>query len=261
MYPNYDAFVIVHGEDTLAYTASALSFMLENLAKPVIVTDDSVENVQNSIRLASGPRFSEVVVAVNGDIHRGTRATKNGFHDFQSPHAVLVGEGSTIDKLVVDRTIHESDMDLVPIDPEIQIALIKVFPGITGEYVTNVLADKRVKGVVLETYRTGEFPSDDSFIKSVFDGVNDGVIFVNVSVDAVPNPEGLQDIGVLDGHDMTVEAAIAKLQFLISTSEIPQALISQPMRGEMTRADTLIRDVIRPAADPVNGISDLGQII
>jgi L-asparaginase len=116
-----------------------------------------------------------------------------------------------------------------------------------------------VKGVVLETYRTGEFPLDELFINSIREAVKNGVIFVNVS--QTPKLNGLNYMGVFDGYDMTTEAALAKMYFLISNSDMPMTLMSLPMRGEITKVENSVQDTKQTNSEPLNGITDLGDII
>lgn len=220
VYNQYDAFIISHGEDTLAYTASALSFMLDNLAKPVIITN--VKNLKMVLRV---PNLPEVVVFTEeGTILRGCRTTRIG-NRFLSPRYPILGKDCKLNEKVILKPPIEK-FNFLPIDPRNSIAVIKVFPGI-------VLKTGPVKGIVLETYDSGNLPTNKDFLEQLKLMINNGVVVVGVpSVN-----RDLQEIGVITGLDMTTEAVLAKLYFIISNVKREKGLFEKllmfNMRGEI----------------------------
>lgn len=220
VYNQYDAFIISHGVDTLAYTASALSFMLENLAKPVILTD--VKDLKMVLRV---PNLPEVVVFTEqGTILRGCRTTRIE-NRFLSPRYPILGRDCKLNEKVILKLPTEK-FNFLPIDPRNSITVIKVFPGI-------VLKTGPVKGIVLETYDNGNLPTNKVFLEKIKLMIDDGVVVVGV-----PNVNrDLQEIGVITGLEMTTEAALAKLYFLISNVKpekgVFEKLLKFNMRGEI----------------------------
>lgn len=265
-YHEVDGFVVLHGTDTMAYTASALSFMLKGLTKPVIFTGsqlpvgrlrtDGRENLISAIEVAlsrtddGSPRVPEVCIFFQDSLLRGNRSSKvnadhfEAFKSYNYPRLALAG----IDILYNDAFIHqvESGVSLKVHDQVSRdVALLKLFPGITLAHVEAVLDIPNLKGVVLETFGSGNAPSDDWFVEAVTRAVARGVVIVNVSqcstgyVDMCRYETGhkLYKLGVVSGMDMTTEAAITKLMVLcgmgISIEEVKR-LMAEPRRGEMS---------------------------
>jgi L-asparaginase len=236
VYNQYDAFIIVHGVDTLAYTASVLSFMLENLAKPVILTD--LKNLKVVLRV---PNVPEVVVCTEqGTILRGCRTTRVG-NKFVSHRYPALGRDCKINEKLILKPPTEK-FNFLPIDPRNMIVVIKVFPGIV------LKVGSETKGIVLETYDNGDIPTNKDFLEKLKTMIQEGVIVVSVSTgvaQGVSTSDDFKQIGVITGLDMTTEAALAKLHFLISNVSprkkpvrgMFEKLLQFNMRGEVTPTD------------------------
>lgn len=253
-YNKYDAFIVVHGTDTMAYTASALSFMLENLDKPVIVTgsmislqeerNDGRANLLTSLELASKYKIPEVVICFGNRILRGCRTTKvsaNSIQAFASPNfPPLCKDGVTNDAVILDPP--DSKFKFMPINPKNRVVVVKLFPGIDAKFLAGVTRGG-IQGIVLETFGIGDAPTKKSFLSMINNLVKDGVIIVNVSQCLRHNVDekdyvDLQRAGVITGLDMTTEAALAKVYFLVSHLQDPghelvSNLIQKSMRGEL----------------------------
>lgn len=255
-YEQYDGFVILHGTDTMAYTASALSFILQGLDKPVIVTgsqiplrvvrSDAYNNLLASLVLIEQHRIPEVCLYFNGKLLRGNRATKvsSGSLDaFASPNYSLLGE--------VGIDIQLNDNALLPLPttnrnfqfPEQAdggVVLLKLFPGMSTAFLATVLA-MPLKGVVIETYGTGNAPTANlDFLRLLTEATNRGTVLVAVSqcphsyVDLGKYAAGaiLENAGVIGGLDMTTEAAYAKLNHLLALG-LPAQEVRQRMQASL----------------------------
>lgn len=264
-YEKYDGFVVLHGTDTMAYTASALSFMLENLRKPVVITGsqlpigevrtDGEENLITSLQVAAArradgsPMLEEVAILFENYLWRGNRATKysadnfNAFKSSNFPRLAKIGMGITFRQEVLWRP-RESAPLRVHYGMDTNVMYLSLFPGITETMIRHAFSTPGLKGVVLKTYGAGNAPTDPFFIKAVREAVENGLVIVNISQCdngmVVPHRyetgTALYDAGVISGHDLTSEAAITKLMFLFgqnySIEEVKQ-LMETPLVGEM----------------------------
>ncbi len=264
-YEKYDGFVVLHGTDTMAYTASALSFMLENLRKPVVITGsqlpigevrtDGEENLITSLQVAAArradgsPMLEEVAILFENYLWRGNRATKysadnfNAFKSSNFPRLAKIGMGITFREEVLWRP-RESAPLRVHYGMDTNVMYLSLFPGITETMIRHAFSTPGLKGVVLKTYGAGNAPTDPFFIKAVREAVENGLVIVNISQCdngmVVPHRyetgTALYDAGVISGHDLTSEAAITKLMFLFgqnySIEEVKQ-LMEIPLVGEM----------------------------
>lgn len=257
---HYDGFVILHGTDTLAYTASALSFMLGAMDKPVVLTgsqiplgeprSDALNNLQMAMLTASredAPR--EVSIAFHDRILRGNRARKvrsQGLDAFNSPNAPWLGEsGITLRFLPQALTIEApvwTDMDF----ERHRVALLTTFPGMTLDPLNALLDDPRLSGLVLYSYGVGNPPSlNGQLVARLKQATEQGVTILNVTQchqgqveqGAYATGATLNEAGVIPGHDITLEAALSKLQVLLaqglSGEALRQALMT-PLRGEFS---------------------------
>lgn len=245
-YDAYDGFVIFHGTDTMAYTASALSFMLEHLSKPVILTgsqiplsevrNDAADNVITSLWLSAHQPVNEVCVYFNGQYLRGNRAQKisaQQFGAFVSPnYPPLATIGIHIDvhrELLLDAPT--KPFHFQPISPHF-IANFRLFPGFATE-VLEYLLKQPLEGLILETYGAGNAQNQDQrFLDLLKEATRRGVVIINctqchqgrVEMDQYATGHALKQAGVVSGHDMTPEAAHCKLLYLLSKGLSPTAI-------------------------------------
>lgn len=265
-YERFDGFVILHGTDTMAYTASALSFMLENLGKPVILTGsqlpigvlrtDGKENLLTSIEIATAchsngrPIVPEVCIFFENHLMRGNRTTKinaenfNAFRSYNYP--VLASAGIHIKYNNVQIHPHAVRRELKPhFLLDTNIAILKLFPGIQENVVRSLFAIEGLKAVVLETYGSGNAPRKPWFVQLLSDANRRGIVIVNVTqcgsgtVEMERYETGYQLIsaGVVSGYDITTESAVAKLMFLLGHDYEPakvRELMKRPLAGEIT---------------------------
>ena len=258
-YNDYDGFVILHGTDTMGYSASAVSFMLENLSKPVIFTgaqiplcelrSDGKDNIINSVLIAASGEVHEVCVYFNGVLLRGNRTTKRSSDQllaFDSPNCPHLAEaGITIQynrSVLLPPT--EGTFTFHPFKEDIPVGVIKVFPGIQFEIFEHIMTD-RLKGVVLETFGAGNIPSSGNYLLHIIEkAYNSGTIITvcsqcmqgTVTLGQYATSKALHDIGAVNGKNMTTEAALTKLYHLFSL-ELPKEEIQRRMsisiRGEL----------------------------
>lgn len=231
IYNNYDAFVVVCGKDTLSYTASALSFILENLSKPIIITDGELSS---ALMLASSSKIPEVIVVSRGKLLRGCRVSSRSTEYFDSPNYPYLTEVNSLKKPT-------EQLNIKFVSPKVKIIIIKVFPGIDEKHIINLLKDTGVHGVILELYGVGNSPITDKFLIAINQIATKGVIMIAVSqCDSITKTDvdmRLLEAGVLSGGDMTTPTAYAKLCFLLSNVEDKKLigkLVEQSFRGEMT---------------------------
>lgn len=261
----FDGFVILHGTDTMAYTASALSYMLTGLNKPVILTGaqlpiaaprtDARENIVTAIEIASTkengkPKVPEVCIYFGNLLLRGNRSRKVEsvhFDAFESEnYAPLAEAGIIIDYNKKNiSTIDEGKQLNLNDNFDDRVAILKIFPGISRQMVHAILSDQSIHGVVLETYGSGNAPTLEWFINEIQEAIKRGVVILNVS--QCPGGEVMQgryatskllkDAGVISGKDITTEAAITKLMFLLANCKMIEDVklgLKRSLCGEMS---------------------------
>jgi L-asparaginase len=263
-YDAYDGFVVLHGTDTMSYSASMLSFMLENLGKPVIFTGsqlpmgivrtDGRDNFINAIEIAAArvdgiPVVPEVAIYFENKLMRGNRTSKFNAENF---NAFLSGNYPPLAQVGV-HIRYNNELIMKPVSRNLRVhknldnsvLILKLFPGIAEVVVKNALNISGLKGVILETYGAGNAPTDNWFIDALAVAINKGIIIYNVtqckggSVDMgkYETSMKLSQIGVIGGSDITTESAISKMMFLLgqgySNDELKK-LLQVPLRGELT---------------------------
>lgn len=261
-YNKHDGFVILHGSDTMAHTASALSFMLENLAKPVVLTGsqlpigtirtDGKENLITAIEIAAAQKngkavVPEVCIYFEYSLYRGNRSNKfnaEHFRAFQSANYPLLAEaGVHINYNTAFIQSPAKGKLKVHTALDRNVAVLKMFPGITPEVVNAILSADKVKAVVLETYGSGNVTTQKWFIDALASAIKKGRIVLNITQCAAGRVEQgryqtsaqLEKIGVIGGADMTSEAAVIKLMFLLGQK--PKSIrrdLTRSLRGELT---------------------------
>lgn len=264
-YNSFDGFVVLHGSDTMSYTASALSFMLENLNKPVVFTGsqlpigdlrtDAKENLITSIEIASKqmngvPVLAEVCLYFEYKLYRANRTTKvnaEHFNAFASPNFPPLGESGVHLKFNRHLILSPTPGKDLTVRKKLEknIMILKIFPGITDKAVQSVLNIEGLKGVLLESFGSGNAPSEDWFISLLRKAINKGIPVVNVTQCAggsvimgqYETSVALEKIGVINGKDLTTESGLAKLMYLLG-EDIPRekfkSVFETPLRGEMS---------------------------
>ncbi|ASB49557.1 asparaginase [Alkalitalea saponilacus] len=264
-YHEYEGFVVLHGTDTMAYTASALSFLLHNLNKPVILTGsqlplgairtDGKENLLTAIEIASAQKngramVPEVAIYFQDKLFRGNRTTKYNaehFHPFRSDNYPALAEVGVHIKYNYPyiRYATEEGQFYASKKMNTSIALIKIFPGITPWVLNALLQAEGIKAVILETYGSGNAPTHKWFLDALENAVRKGLIILNVtqclagSVEMWRYETGmhLSGLGVISGHDMTTESAVTKMMYLLANSNSPEEVkknLNKNLKGEIT---------------------------
>ena len=267
-YDNYDGFVVLHGTDTMAYSASALSFMLDNLRKPVIFTGsqlpvggprtDGKENLISAVEIASAKdrhgqaRVPEVCIYFNSKLFRGNRCTKVnavGFDAFSSPNyppLATAGIHIDYDDRVIGRPEDGPAGLEISTELDTRVSILKVHPGITEQVVRDILLGSGSRAVIIETYGSGNAISKPWFLDLVRQASGMGKILLNVTqclcgnvdMDLYATGRALKDSGVISGKDITTESALAKLFYLMgkhASNEEVKDLLGQAVKGEITK--------------------------
>ncbi len=262
-YDDVDGFVILHGSDTMSFTASALSFMLENLAKPVIFTGsqlpigsirtDAKENLMTAIEIAKAKkhdraRVPEVCIYFDYKLFRGNRSFKYNsvkFEAFRSPNYPILAESGVHMRYSINDIRQPQEGGLI-VHKELdnEVAVLKLYPGISPKVVENIV-NSDVKGIVMETFGAGNTTTDAWFINLLKSAVDAGKVILDISQCKVGTVElgryetskHLKDIGVANGYDMTYEAAVTKMMYLLGQSNNPLQVkewLETDLRGELT---------------------------
>ena len=261
-YDRYDGFVVLHGTDTMAYTASALSFMFKNLAKPIILTgsqlplgmlrSDGRENIICALEIASTrlAAIPEVCIFFDTHLYRGNRSTKINAENFDAFESYNY---PSLAKAGINIAFKEHLFLPMPTEPlqvrkrfDTRVAVLKLFPGIGSEVVNAVLCAPGLQGVVIETYGSGNAPTDPWFISAIEEAIGRGVVVLNVTQCKAGSVKmrqyaascDMDRIGVIGAGDITIEAAVAKMMCLLGEypddKEHVKLRLSQSLRGEIT---------------------------
>ncbi len=266
-YTNYDGFVILHGTDTMSYTASALSFMLEDLEKPVILTGsqlpigilrtDGKENLISSIEIAAAkredgrPMVPEVCIYFESQLYRGNRTTKynaeafKAFHSENYPPLAQVGVHIKYNTAAIRYPKKWGKPLKIKTMLNTNVAVLKLYPGITPDAIRSVIGTKGCKAVIVETYGAGNAPTGKEFVKLLQDAVKKGLILVNVTqclggkvdMSTYAAGKGLEKAGLLSGFDGTFEATLTKLFYVLgnySSLDTIKKQLQKELRGEIS---------------------------
>ncbi|CAN5574304.1 asparaginase [soil metagenome] len=259
-YSRHDGFIILHGTDTMAYSASALSFMLENLNKPVIFTGsqlplgairtDAKLNLLTSVEIAAGDlTIPEVCIYFNNELFRGNRSEKftaskfDAFHTLNYPALVEAGTELQYNEAYIEKGNKKKLIVHTQLDPN--IGLLRIFPGITSNWLEHAVSVPGLKALVLETYGSGNAPTEEWFIEPLRKAIKKGLLIVNVSqcsggrveMGKYETSHRLKEIGIISGSDLTTESAVTKLMYLFgeygNDLKKIKKLVQSNLRGEM----------------------------
>ena len=267
-YDQYDGFVILHGTDTMAYSASALSFMIEGLTKPVIFTGsqlpigvprtDGKENLISSVEIAAAKdenghaMVPEVCICFDNVLMRGNRTTKinsDNFRAFRSencPPLAEAGINIRYNETLIRKPADWSKKPVFHKNLDTRVSILKIHPGITPQVAKGILCGQESRAVIMETYGAGNAPSRGWFLEIVQEAIGMGKILMNVTqclagsvnMDLYATGKCLKELGVINGYDSTTESAIGKLFFLMGVSSSNEEVMSSlccNLRGEISK--------------------------
>lgn len=263
----YDGFVILHGTDTMAYSASALSFMLENLEKPVVFTGsqlpigmlrtDGKENLISSIEIAASvnsagrPMVPEVCVFFDNELYRGNRTSKynaenfKAFRSYNYPVLARAGIHIKFNTNLINYPKMWGRKFSVHTVLDTNVTVVRIFPGISVDFLNAVFSVAGLRAVILETYGSGNAPTEENFLKCIKEAVDEGLIVLNISqcqegsveMDTYATGIALKRAGVISGYDLTLESALAKLFYLLGVSSdavFIKKMLKKNLRGEVS---------------------------
>ena len=268
-YTMYDGFVVLHGSDTMSYSASALSFMLENLSKPVIFTGsqlpigdlrtDAKENLITAIQIAALQNNNKAIINEVGlyfeyKLYRGNRTTKinadyfEAFSSMNFPALITSGVLLNINHQILLKNYSKAPF-CVHKELDDNVALVKLFPGISQTVLSSILEIPKLKAVIIETYGSGNAFTYDWFLQAIEEALEKGIYVVNVTqcagggvqMNQYHTGKLLEELGVISGKDMTTESALTKLMYMLGlkiSRKMFKTVFESDLRGEITEIST-----------------------